>query len=337
VLAIYLLAFRIPAMGRGDKIVLGIVIAAAMASHMVTLALSVAVVAFLALIRLLPAKVHLPRPRLAPAMLAVALGVLFAPLSNLAIAGRFAFTPGGANFVFGRLLEAGIVTRYLAEKCPDPTTKLCALRDELPATQDEWLWSEGSPLKELGGTDGFGAEAQRIVLASVLLYPGQHLKSALTSAAEQFFNVGNGYVAMPVHWHAKWTMERYAPQTVNTFLRSRQEETQLDLSWLSIAHAPITYMAIATLPVVIFAGRRRIRPASIALSMTALAALLANAAICGSFSIPADRYQNRLVPLALFAVGLAVLCYRRRPLPKASSSLSSDYTKKLHITHGFPE
>jgi len=188
-LAIYLLAFRAPAMQRGEKIVLGIVVTAAMASHMAALALSVAIVAFLALVRPLWAELRLPRLHLAPAALAVALGVLLAPLSNLAIAGRFAFTPGGANFLFGRLIESGIVARYLSEKCPDPTIKLCVFRADLPATGDEWLWGEASPLRELGGTDGFGAEAQRIALTSLLLYPGQHLKAALTSATEQFFNV----------------------------------------------------------------------------------------------------------------------------------------------------
>ncbi len=316
-LAIYLLAFRVPVMRQREKVVLGIVVAVAMASHMATLALSVAIVAFLALVRPFSAELRLPRLHLAPAALAVAVGVLLAPLSNLAIAGRFAFTPGGANFVFGRLIESGIVARYLSEKCPDPKIKLCVFRDDLPATGDEWLWGEASPLRKLGGTDSFGAEAQRIALTSLLLYPGQHLTTGLTSATEQFFNVGNGYVIGPVHWHAKWTLERYAPEAINTLLRSRQEETQLDLSWLSIVHVPIAYLAIAALPVVVmFAARRGIRPVAIALSMTSLAALLANVAICGSFAVPTDRYQNRLVPLALFATGLVVLARWRLPSRK---------------------
>ncbi len=200
------------------------------------------------------------------------------------------------------------------------------------------MWSEASPLRELGGTDGFGAEAQHIALASLLLYPGQHLKAALTSATEQFFNVGNGYVQMPVHWHAKWAVERYAPEAISTFLRSRQEEKQLDLSWLSIVHVPIAYFAIAALPiVVIFACRRRIRPSAISLSTTSLAVLLANAAICGSLAVPADRCQNRLVSLAPFMIALVVLGCRWRPSRKTYSSPSSEHPKKLRFVPGSPE
>ena len=134
----------------------------------------------------------------------------------------------------------------------------------------------------------------------------------------------------PVHWHAKWTLERYTPDAINTFLRSRQEEMQLDLSWLSVAHAPIAYLAIAALPiVVIFACRRRIRPAAVSLSMTSLAVLLANAAICGSFAVPADRYQNRLVSLAPFTIVLVVLRGWRRTSHKTYSSLPSKGVRNL--------
>jgi hypothetical protein len=44
-----------------------------------------------------------------------------------------------------------------------------------------------------------------------------------------------------------------------------------------------------------------------------LLALLANAAICGIFSHPVDRYQSRLVLLAPFVV--AVLAAQRFKLP----------------------
>ena len=67
-LSIYLLAFRAQAIGRGETILLGAVLAAAMASHMSTLTLALALLAFLAflaLLRPLAAKLRLPRPHLA--------------------------------------------------------------------------------------------------------------------------------------------------------------------------------------------------------------------------------------------------------------------------------
>jgi hypothetical protein len=314
-LSIYLLAFRTQCVRRVEKILLVGVIAAAMASHMSTLALALALLAFLALIRPLQARFQLPRTNLATPLIAVALGVLLGPLSNLAIAGDFAFTPGGANHVFGRLIQSGIVARYLSEQCPDPTLRLCNFRDELPATGDEWLWGGASPLVKLGGTDEFGPEAQRIALKSLLLYPGQHLTTALASTAEQFLNIGIGYVMMPSHWYTRWTLERLAPNTLGSFLGSRQQITQLDLGWLSIIHFPIAGIAIIALPVfVMLSGNRQIGigPTAKALAVMTIAALFLNAAICGSFAVPADRYQNRLAPLLLFAAALGILSWRRR-------------------------
>ncbi len=313
VFSLYLVAFRAPMLKRWEKIVLGAAIMAAMASHMSIVGLAVALIVVLVLLRPYFAKLRLPQPNLLPAALAVLLGVALGPLSNLGIAGRLEFTPGGANFVLARLIESGIVERYLSDQCPDdPTIQLCAFRGHLPPTGDEWLWEASSPLFKLGGSDKFGPEAQRIVLTSLQLYPGQSLAAAFVSAAQQFFNVGLGYTTKLWHWHASWTLERLAPNAVESFFRSRQGKSQSDLSWLSMIHVPVAWVAITSLLLFVMpVGRHRIQPAVAALSAVILAALLSNAAICGSFAVPADRFQNRLVPLAPFAAGLAALSRRR--------------------------
>src|SRR4051794_3200286 len=109
VLAIYLLAFS-DGLRIAERVGLCGVIAFAVASHMALLALLLGLVAALAIARLLKITAA---PRLSLAPLALAGGLLLAPLSNLAITGQFALTPGGASFLFGRLVEDGIVGRYL--------------------------------------------------------------------------------------------------------------------------------------------------------------------------------------------------------------------------------
>jgi hypothetical protein len=54
-----------------------------------------------------------------------------------------------------------------------------------------------------------------------------------------------------------------------------------------------------------------------------LLALLGNAAICGTLSIPADRYQSRLTPLATLAVMLAALGWRKRTSDDDPALISS--------------
>ena len=79
----------------------------------------------------------LPKPRLWLATESVAAGIALCPISNFAITDNFAFTPGGSSFLFGRLIEDGIVARYLGEHCPDAALRLCGYQANLPEDADE--------------------------------------------------------------------------------------------------------------------------------------------------------------------------------------------------------
>ena len=186
VLALYLIAVRRDALGRVETFALGVVIALAIASHMGTLALCLGLIACFGLMRLAGGRVGLPRPQLAAPALAVAAGVLLGPASNFLIARQFAFTPGGTSFVFGRVLQDGLIKRYLDDTCPNATVKLCDYAAELPGTADEWLWTYASPIHKLGGWDGYAPEARRLILATLRVYPAAHLDAAIRAAVEQF-------------------------------------------------------------------------------------------------------------------------------------------------------
>jgi hypothetical protein len=308
VLALYLLAFRSPALRRVEAALLIALIAAAIASHMVVLALAVLLIGAFAVMRALASLLRLPPTRLSMPALAVAAGLVLAPLSNLMIAGTFAFTPGGTTFVFGRLLQDGIVARYLADRCPDPTLKLCTVRDALPSGGDDWLWGPDSALHKLGGWAAFEPEAGRIVRESLLIYPGEHLAAALAAAARQFVTLktGDGIRSQDNH-HALSVFRRLAPNVVDRFGASRQQHDWFDFTILNAIQVPLALVCIALLPLLVLAPRDHVSRSTAALALTVLVALIANAAICGVFSNPSDRYQNRLAWLAPFAVMVAAL------------------------------
>jgi hypothetical protein len=181
VLAIYLLAFG-DGLRIAERVGLCAAIAVAVVSHMALLALLLGLVATLAVARLLKISTA---PRLSLAPLALAGGLLLAPLSNLAITGQFALTPGGASFLFGRLVEDGIVTRYLDRQCPDPTLRICAYRGDISRGYDDWLWKSDTPFWKLGGWKGYSAEERRIILATLASDPLAHLTTAIENSLEQ--------------------------------------------------------------------------------------------------------------------------------------------------------
>ncbi|MDQ2082288.1 hypothetical protein RA307_19030 [Xanthobacteraceae bacterium Astr-EGSB] len=311
VLAIYLLAFR-PPPRMAERLALVAVVAFAVAGHMATQGLTTGLIVVLAAARLAGGRLGIERPALAWPTAAVAAGLIAALASNYAIAGRFAFTPGGSNFLFARLVHTGIAARYLDDNCPDPSLELCKFRRALPTLGEDWLWEPDSPLnRDLGGWEVFAPEAERIVTESLVDYPLVHLGAALAGTAEQFvkFDTGDGLVSWT--WSTHYEMERLAPQLLPVFKAARQQQDGFDLSAVNLLHLPVAFASLLGLGVVLVAARRLPAPTS-TLAGFVLVALLGNAAICGALSIPNARYQSRVVWLAPFALAVAVAGLRRR-------------------------
>ncbi len=327
VLGLYLLAFHLAALRGWERLALAAMIAFSIACHMSILGVAAGLVVALVALAPLAPRVGLPRPARLVAAAAVALGILLAPVSNFAIAGRFAFTPGGANFVFARTVEDGILARFLAEHCPDPSLRICAFRDPLPTTGNGWLWGESPFWDKLGGPQGFEDEAGRIVVQTLILYPGAHVMSAIRGMAEQFFLLKTADHLKTDNWHTRWAIETRAPAALAAFQAGRQERDVFDVHWIEAVHVPVALAAIVLLFVVIGLGLRgRVAPPAFAFALTIMLALIGNAAICGATSIPSDRYQSRLAWLAPFAVVLAVLGRSRlmsSPAPHGSDAAAS--------------
>lgn len=321
VAALYMLACRSGWLRLWEKAGLGAVAAFAAASHMATMALAVGLVAALAVLRLIAPRLRLPRPRLAPAAVAVAAGIAGALGSNWILAGKAAFTPGGVNFLFGRLIETGLVVRYLDDNCPDPTIRLCLYRHhKLPdvgdvwlTSGDAWLWYEASPFHALGGWDGFAGEAGRFVVGTLRAYPLAHLRAAIDGTAKQFVMVGSGDGLTEATDHTGWAIETMAPGTARAYRAARQQQRGYDFGIDNLVHVPVALATTALLPAFVWLVRRRkVRPAAGMFAAVVLLALLGNAAICGALANPHHRYQSRLVPLAPLAIAVALASWRRR-------------------------
>lgn len=343
VLALVLLAVRPDALRRWETVLLAAVVAVAIAAHMGTLALCIGLLAcatfYVIVTRLARRAGALPGLKLGTAAAAVAAGLLLAPLSNLAITGQFAFTPGGANFLFGRLVQDGIVGRYLDEHCPDPAISLCPYREKLPATADEWLWTRASPLYRLGNWQGYGVESARIAAATLRLYPLDHLATAVRATARQLVLFRTTLAVSPAdNADALDTFERLLPaDALARFRAARQQRQTPDVAPLNLVHVPAAVLALAVVLYGAAGGRGRVPVPTRLLCATVLLALLGNAAVCGIFSNPNDRYQSRLIWLAVLAAGAVAAPGpdgRRQRLGRASRNVNPASSPPAKRTSG---
>lgn len=331
VLATYLIAFASSTLRRWEIGVLAAVIAFAVAAHMTILAVLLALFAVFVGLRFAAPSASSLRPRLSLPAAGIAAGIALALTSNYLIAGAATFTPGGPTFLFARLLQDGFVETYLDRNCPDPTLSLCPYRgDKLPSENDEWLWDRDSPLFALGGWRAFAPEAERIIVGSIAQQPLANLRAAVADTYAQLVSVGtgDGFDASE-NWHTEWTIRTYAPHAAPRFLADAQQHNAIDfgpINWLQI---PLALAATLALPLLVAVCWRR-HPKAAALGLTVFAALVANAAICATFSGVNDRYQSRIVSIAVLAAALAghaLVQLRRRnaalsamPLPVAEPS-----------------
>jgi hypothetical protein len=312
VLALYLLLMRNETLTRGERIALIVLTAVAAATHNATLAVLLALLAAAACVFLIYRQ-RMPARALGRGLLALALGALLVLAADLVVAKRLAWTPGGFALSFGRMLQDGIVNKYLDEHCPDPTLQICAYKDQLPADADTWFW--GSALFDrLGRFAGLDQEMAAIGLRSLAAYPGLQIKAAAAATVHQLIDVHSGEGVLTSIWHSYAIIERFTPQLVPAMRAARQQQGEVGFTTINRLHYPVALLAMALLPVIVLLAGAKILPAELGELAAAVAlALLANAFVCGALSNPHDRYGARMIWLAIFAVFMAMLSlYKQR-------------------------
>jgi len=245
--------------------------------------------------------------------------LVLAPLmllgANYAVAGKLAWTPGGVALVFGRMLQDGIVARFLAEHCSNRSFRLCAHRDELPTSADAFFWGE-SVFDRLGRFEGLNDEMRSIVLESIAAYPLWQLEAAARATARQLVRVKTGEGVLDSVWHSYDMIEAFAPSALPAMGAARQQKGELAFAAINAVHVPVALASMALLLVTLVLAPRRPSLADLGpLAATASLAILANAAVCGVLANPHDRYGARMVWIATLVIALVpcVGLSRRHP------------------------
>jgi hypothetical protein len=243
---------------------------------------------------------RIPVTGLVRGSLTVVAGATMLLTANFALSGQFAWTPGGAGVAFGRMLQDGIVARYLNDHCPAIKLKLCPYRNELPATADAFLWGN-SMFNTLGRFKGLNDEMGFIALHSLADYPAWQAEAALAATAQQLVHVATGEGTSGWIPHTYAIIERYLPAQIGAMRAARQQHWDINFDAINRIHVPVALGSmLALLAIVGHALRRRRLDDVTMLAATVSLALLGNAFICGVISGPHDRYGARMVWVATF-------------------------------------
>src|SRR5580700_3371107 len=326
VLALHTLLWHWDGVSRRERYALVLFIAFAGSTHSATFAVLLGLGAAVLLLSWFNAKL-VPRAALAPTTIALVLSAAMLLGANYIVSKTVAWTPGGYGLAFGRMLQDGIVTRYLDDHCATEQLKLCPYRNELPLDADTFLWGK-SVFDKLGRFAGLGDEMRTIVLGSLREYPAMQVETALRATARQLVAVGTGEGIGTTLLHTYGIIERYTPSVVPAMQAARQQHGEIGFATINMIDVPVAWAAMALLPVLLLLGIYSAEFADLGrLAATLLLALLGNAVVCGVISDPHDRYGARMVWTAVFAVALAawraIALARERGAPLRRESAST--------------
>ena len=305
VLGFHILIWQSDRVSGRERIALVVFVAFAASTHSATFAVLLALEVAAMLVSGFNARL-VPRAGLVRGASTLLLGAAMLVACNYVVAKRIAWTPGGYGILFGRLLQDGIVTRYLNDHCPDPSLRLCPHRADLPLDADEFLWGD-SLFDQLGRFQGLGDEMRSIVLGSLRDYPLWQIEAAFVATARQLVAVATGEGIVTEMWHTYGIITDYTPSAVPAMKAARQQHGELHFTKINEVHVPAALLSMALIPALLLLGLWSAEFADLGLlAATVALALLANAAFCGAISNPHDRYGSRMVWIATFAVALVL-------------------------------
>ena len=308
VLSLFVLVLHGDKISTTEKAALFVFTALAAATHSATMAVLLGLCCVGWIARPL-VRERIPASHLVQGTLTIAAGALMLVSADFALSGQVAWTPGGSAIAFGRMLQDGIVTRYLNDQCPKQHFKLCPYRNELPETADDFLWSRETVFNKLGRFAGMSDEMGYIAVHALADYPLWQAEEALLATGEQMLKVATGEnTDPPTTPHTYGIIRRYLPEQLKPMNAARQQTGFITFGPVNLVHVPVALVSTALVFAMLFAAlfQRRTDDMTLLLA-TVVLALLGNAVICGVISGPHDRYGSRLVWITTCTLVIAAM------------------------------
>ncbi|MBP6825657.1 MAG: hypothetical protein KA165_03760 [Saprospiraceae bacterium] len=317
------------AMPRRHWIVLGLLFVFCSVSHFSNLFIGVAALAGVAVLRSsgVDALRGLPHFRKRAVIILLWCGAAFIamPAINWMVAKEWTMGKGSYTFLIGRLLDNGVLKRYLDENCGRENFRLCQYRDSLPANSRNFHWDADSPLAKEGGWGVPEPEYKKIVWNTLTTpkYLALHIWESLLSTPSQLLqnSVGSG---LELGWYRSpesppyQAVAKYYPYELNEYRFSRQCGNLwgqgLDFKFYSTLFFWAMLLSACMLPGLLFLNKTQgFFPEGLeAGCYILLCGMVSNAFITSSLASICDRFQSRVAWFLPFAVCLMLWAYARK-------------------------
>src|SRR5581483_4981696 len=95
-----------------------------------------------------------------------------------------------------------------------------------------------------------------IVIDSIRDYPLLHLEAAIEGTASQLAMVETGDYLTPWTWHTRSILKKYAPDAYPVYAAAREQQAQMDFTWINAVQVPAALGSMAGLVIVVLLAWR---------------------------------------------------------------------------------
>lgn len=227
-------------------------------------------------------------------------------------------------FIMGTMVERGIAKKYLDEYCYKKNYRLCAYKDNLPTTSDQFVWQSNSPLRKIGGySEETKREFDEIIYATYRIpkYLLLQIQQSILAAAHQLvvFNVGDGkegYLnkALSTQDHFEYFVTAQVWKHFNAefkyYTQSKQNQSQLNVSWINKVYNITVLLSLTFLLSILLFFRSYLNKNLLITSSLFFMAIIINAWYCATFSVVTARFACKLIWLIPFLALVVLLNIR---------------------------
>lgn len=217
-------------------------------------------------------------------------------------------------FYMGRMVENGILKKYLDENCATHPYRICAYKDSLPPNADRFLWDfKNSPVYKMGGWKACKEEFNTIISETIRQpkYLKLHLLASAKGTTEQLgtFAIGEGNIGFGTETPLYERVQKYT-RNIDQYAASRQTNNTLPgaFGFFNSTNTIAVYGSLVLLlaMIIIKPLRRRFTHVQVMLMVFTLLGIFYNDFICASLSTVANRFACRVMWMVPFVVILVI-------------------------------
>lgn len=216
--------------------------------------------------------------------------------SNWVINDEFTFSKQGHVFFMGKMVESGILKRYLDEHCATDNYQLCKFKDSLPPYAADFIWQEGRAFHKTGGWHASKPEYVKIIRSTFTQpkYLKLHIRESVVGTFEQvtLTYVGDLLYPFTKGTHPYNLIQKWLPNSIPNMLRAKQQNNQLSFKLVSSIYAWTLLISFLGALVLLFSS---IEQKYKMLIVLVLVFIVSNAFVTATFANVIGRLNARVV------------------------------------------